>query len=109
MKRSLILVSAVVLLFAASVKAQKLPVAGKHTFYLWNVNAGKPEQVQLFDGQQKLQVLVSLSPECPLCKNYSVSLNALQKKYASAVQVTGIVAGKAYSAAEVKEYMEKYK
>jgi thiol-disulfide isomerase/thioredoxin len=63
----------------------------------------------LLANDKKLQVIVFLSPECPLCKNYSLTLNQLYSKYAGKVSFTGIVPGKAYSEADVKEFMQQYK
>ena len=54
-----------------------------------------------------LHVVVFLSPECPLCQNYTLPLNELQKKYAGKVELSGVVPGKAYSAAEVKAFTSK--
>src|SRR5690349_11754017 len=45
----------------------------------------------------KLNLLVLLSPECPLCKNYSVTLNKIQKEFVEDLNIYGIVPGKAYS------------
>ena len=59
-------------------------------------------------GAPPLQVVIFLSPECPLCQNYSLPLNQLHKKYAGKVQFTGVVPGKAYSAAAVGAFTEKY-
>lgn len=71
------------------------------------------EQLQhpsaLLGDDKKLQVIVFLSPECPLCKNYSLTLNQLSSKYSGRVTFLGIVPGKSYSAADVKEFMQKYK
>lgn len=55
-----------------------------------------------------LRVVIFLSPECPLCQNYSLPLNALFKKYAGKVQFTAVVPGKAYSAADVNAFTQKY-
>jgi thiol-disulfide isomerase/thioredoxin len=63
----------------------------------------------LLEDEKKLQVIVFLSPECPICRNYSLTLNQLQKQYGTAVRFTGIVPGKAYTSADVKEFIEKYK
>src|SRR4029077_16728384 len=59
--------------------------------------------------KKKLIVFVFLSPDCPLCKNYSVALNDLQKNYGRAVQIVGIVPGKSYSSAEINDFIQKYK
>ena len=55
-----------------------------------------------------LRVVIFLSPECPLCQNYSLPLNQLVKKYAGKVQFTGVVPGKAYSATDVNAFTQKY-
>jgi hypothetical protein len=51
---------------------------------------------------------VFLSPECPLCQNYSLPLNQLQKQYAGKVEFFGVVPGRAYSTAEVLAFTAKY-
>jgi thiol-disulfide isomerase/thioredoxin len=56
-----------------------------------------------------LQAVVFLSPECPLCKNYSLTLNSLQQEYAGKVAFTGVIPGRAYSVLEVKAFTQKYK
>ena len=56
-----------------------------------------------------LEAVVFLSPECPLCKNYSLTLNSLQKEYAGKVAFTGVIPGRAYSLSEVKTFTQKYK
>ena len=56
-----------------------------------------------------LRVVIFLSPECPLCQNYSLPLNELSKKYAGKVQFSGVVPGKAYSAADVNAFIRKYR
>jgi len=97
-----------VVLFMTS-REQKVLNISAHTIHLVNVKTERSEQLKLFQDDKKLQVFVFLSPECPLCKNYSLVLNELQKKYAMTVRFTGIVPGKSYSVANVKDYMRKYK
>lgn len=58
---------------------------------------------------QPLLLFVFLSPECPLCKNYSAVLNELQHRYNSTVQFIGIIPGKMYDAATVNAFARKYK
>ena len=59
--------------------------------------------------KEPLTVLVFLSPECPLCKNYSLVLNKIVENYPGKLQLQGIVPGKAYSNKEVKNFVEEYK
>lgn len=53
-------------------------------------------------------VFVFLSPECPLCKNYSVVLNKLAGQYAGQVRFVGIVPGKSYSRKEIRKFRQAY-
>jgi len=56
-----------------------------------------------------LSLFVFLSPECPLCQNYTPALNKLARQYMGKVRVYGIIPGKAYDAATIKTFREKYK
>lgn len=56
-----------------------------------------------------LSLFIFLSPECPLCQNYSPVLNRLQKQYTGKVRAYGIIPGKSYDAATIKTFREKYK
>src|SRR5687768_3023576 len=56
-----------------------------------------------------LSVLVFLSPDCPLCKNYSLVLNELQQDFKSKINIYGVVPGSTYSNEEVKKYIKDYK
>lgn len=56
-----------------------------------------------------LYLFVFLSPECPLCQNYTPALNQLQKKYADKLCVYGIIPGRSYDAKTIKTFREKYK
>ncbi|MDQ3278130.1 MAG: redoxin domain-containing protein [Bacteroidota bacterium] len=60
-------------------------------------------------GKTPLTVLVFLSPECPLCKNYSLVLNRLQETFGSQVRFYGIVPGRTYSTSDVRQYVTAYK
>lgn len=59
--------------------------------------------------QNKATAFIFISPECPLCENYSVTLNILQKKYANKqIQLIGIVPGKYYSVQQIDSFLTKY-
>ena len=55
-----------------------------------------------------LTIVVFLSPECPLCQGYSPVLNALQKKFSSAVTLVGVFPGKAYGDSTFEAFRNKY-
>ena len=55
-----------------------------------------------------LTVYVFLSPECPLCQNYTRTLNQLEKQYASKVAIVGIVPGKTWKTTDLTNFETKY-
>ncbi len=57
---------------------------------------------------KKLIAVVFLSPECPLCQNYSLVLNRLQARFGKDLAIAGIFPGKAVSLADCRAFREKY-
>lgn len=56
-----------------------------------------------------LNLFVFLSPECPLCKNYTAVLNKIRKDFpADSFVIIGIVSGKAYSSEEVNSFKKEF-
>jgi thiol-disulfide isomerase/thioredoxin len=50
-----------------------------------------------------------LSPECPLCQSYSLTIQKLEKKYAAqGIQFIAIIPGKYFTVEEVVIYRNKY-
>jgi thiol-disulfide isomerase/thioredoxin len=69
---------------------------------------GKEGFIDLSKGQ-KGTVLFFLSPECPLCQSYSLTINQLQKTYAGqGFQFIGIIPSKDFSTTDVIEYRNHY-
>lgn len=56
-----------------------------------------------------LYLFVFLSPECPLCKNYSTVLNTIEKKYGNKLQVYGLVPGATYTQKDLQTFSNDYK
>jgi thiol-disulfide isomerase/thioredoxin len=56
-----------------------------------------------------VRLFVFLSPECPLCQNYTRTLNALNRQYAGKVEFYGIIPGKTYTPEAIAAFAEKYK
>ena len=51
-----------------------------------------------------------LSPECPLCENYSLTINQLREKYPNEeIVFYGVFPGKFFSEEEIQAYMDKFK
>jgi len=57
---------------------------------------------------KKNTAFIFISPECPLCKNYMLTLNELVKKYPQ-VNIVGVVPGKSYTLADIRQFAEDYK
>lgn len=55
------------------------------------------------------QLLVFLSPECPLSQNYSVVLQQLSNEFADIIQVYGIIPGSTVTKKEIQKFANKYK
>ena len=56
-----------------------------------------------------LTLFVFLSPECPLCKNYTTVLNKLTKDFsADSLAVIGIISGKTYSSEIVSSFKKEF-
>jgi thiol-disulfide isomerase/thioredoxin len=55
-----------------------------------------------------LRVYVFLSPECPLCQNYTRTLNQLEQNYAGKLTIYGIVPGKTWKTTDLTAFQSKY-
>lgn len=54
--------------------------------------------------------LFFLSPECPLCQNYSVTIDRIQKDFSEKnIAFYGVVSGEYYSNSDIKGFLIKYK
>jgi len=59
--------------------------------------------------QNKATAFIFISPECPLCENYSTTLNNLEKQYnKSGIELIGVIPGKFYKPKQVKEFLNQY-
>ena len=76
-------------------------------YEIQDADLNKNIHIQLKDNT--LSLFVFLSPECPLCQNYTKTLNQLTKQFKEKVKVVGIVPGAAYSTAEVTDFAKKYR
>ena len=59
---------------------------------------------------EKATIIFFLSADCPLCENYSVTINELHKEYsAEEVVFMGIFAGKYVVEQDVRKYLQEFK
>jgi hypothetical protein len=54
-------------------------------------------------------VFVFLSPECPLSRNYTRTLNELYNEFSGKASFVGVVPGKSYSLKEIRSYSKDFK
>lgn len=67
------------------------------------------ENISLYENE-KNTLLVFLSPECPLCQNYTLTLNNIYKNYSSkGIKLIGVFLGTYYSTKDFNLYKRKYK
>jgi peroxiredoxin len=58
----------------------------------------------------KARVYIFLSPECPLCQSYSLTLRNLYDQYhQKGIEMIGIIPGADFTTAQIIEYRIKYK
>lgn len=58
----------------------------------------------------KATVVYFLSPECPLCQSYTLTINNIAKSYQTKpIDFIGIIPGKEYSLANILNYKRSYK
>ena len=81
------------------------------------VNTDSIRKIPLVDSKGKafkyaaiteLTAFVFLSPECPICKNYSKILNELNDQWKQQVSFVGIVPGKSYSRKDINSFIKSY-
>lgn len=73
---------------------------------LMNVSTKK---ITSIPSSQKSKLFIFLSPECPLCQNYTTVLNKIKNEFGSSIMMYAIFPGKAYSADTINAFAKKYK
>ena len=76
------------------------------TFKLVATNQQKNTFIHL--GDKPLSLFIFLSPECPLCQNYTKIINQLQEQFKTQVAIYGIVPGNTYTLKELSAFRDKY-
>jgi thiol-disulfide isomerase/thioredoxin len=69
---------------------------------------GQTSTIQVIT-KRKPTVFIFISPECPLCQSYTLTINQLIKKYTnSGIQFIGIVPGNDFSTQQVLNFTRTY-
>ena len=72
------------------------------------LNVSRQTKTGINTTDKPLSLFVFLSPECPLCQNYSKTLKELQGKFGKQVNLNGIFPGNAYTQQEVLAFEKRY-
>jgi thiol-disulfide isomerase/thioredoxin len=56
----------------------------------------------------KAKVLIMMSPDCPLCKNYTKDIKELMEVYSKEFQFYGVIPGRFHSTYEVDSFLTSY-
>ncbi len=71
---------------------------------------GKTVELNQYLKENDGLVVLYLSPECPLCQNYSVAIRDLEDQFrGKKIEFVGVVSGDFYPKEQVAEYQVKYK
>lgn len=85
-----------------------LPVFAQQQFELKDLKENRVVLKETFQG--KARVYIFLSPECPLCQSYSLTLRNLYDQYhQKGIEMIGIIPGTDFTTAQILEYRIKYK
>ncbi len=67
------------------------------------------EPVELAKYEESQTIFIFLSPECPLCQNYSVKINKLMEQHRSdSLRFVGVVSGTFYPEEQISRFLVKY-
>lgn len=88
-----------------NVQAQRRP-GDLADIKVWDVMKGKYTAIE--GDFSKNLVIVFLSPECPLCQNYTLQIKDVQMRFADDVLVYVVFPGRAYSDQELLQFRESY-
>lgn len=100
----LLIVLAPLIMFSQEPEKNFFPAIG--SFQLLDVV--KQKNIVIPADHKRLSLFIFLSPECPICQNYTKTLKELQQQFKQDVQLFAIVPGKAYSVADINEFEKKY-
>jgi hypothetical protein len=73
---------------------------------LWNASGKKEVPLGRDD---KMKLIVLLSPECPMSVNYTLTLNQISEKFRDRLEITGVIPGRTVKDDEVNRFASAYK
>ncbi|SFB82683.1 Thioredoxin-like domain-containing protein [Parapedobacter composti] len=76
------------------------------SFSVWDIQ--EKRQIVLNQSKHSHSLFVFLSPECPLCQNYSKTINELKIAFDGSLTIYGIVPGTSYADEDIMAFKEEY-
>ena len=102
-----------IIIFSQSIIAQskntRLNLSVISSFELKRITDSNSTSFTLPRPHTPLLLFIFLSPECPLSKNYTLTLNQLFNQYNHQVEFYGCVSGSGFSDTEIKSFINTYK
>ncbi len=94
-------------LFCQEYLPAKWKVYDSESLASFELRSSKGSVIHFPASSKQIRVIALLSPECPLCKNYSVKLISLKNKFEKTVNFIGIIPG-SFDAKDVAEFQKQY-
>lgn len=102
LKTNIIVKTIVLLLICNNVQSQTIFSKTLKTLEGKNYNLNELKK-------NKGNVFIIISPDCPLCQNYALTLNEQQKQFApKKIKYIGVVSGKIYTVQEINHYKKLF-
>ena len=76
--------------------------------FCWHLSFAQAKHDPATAATPEISLFVFLSPECPLCQNYTRTLNLLDKQYAGKLTIHGIIPGKTWKQTDLSAFAAKY-
>ena len=96
-------------LFAQQANDTALNVSTISSFQFQHITPTETNTAKISISNKPLQLFIFLSPECPLSKNYTVTLNKLFQQYNNQVDFYGCISGKGFATSEIQSFITTYK
>lgn len=103
------MISSFLIIFSIFLNPFQQPVQDRLTAFSLKSLGGEEVSLSVIENYEATAFFF-LSPECPLCENYSRTINLLRKDFPeNKVAFMGVFPGEFYSKLEIYKYMQKFK
>jgi hypothetical protein len=106
---TIIFSTAVNFLFAQHANDSVLNFSTISSFQFKKLTNDTTVETKFYLSTKPLHLFIFLSPECPLSKNYTVTLNKMFQQYNNEVEFYGCISGKGFTDEEIQSFNNTYK